>query len=134
MKAVLVIGMPTMCDECKLHFKDIDDSGWFHSGCCAMGKAYDDGNKIQEWCPLRPLPTKKQEEKRWYSEDYSIGWNDCLDAIEGDANKEKHDADIIKRWERYCSCGEKMMPNTAGGWYCPVCHRTMNSILFKRVK
>lgn len=33
---------------------------------------------------LRPLPTKKQDEKRWYSEDYSIGWNACLDEILGD--------------------------------------------------
>ena len=59
MKAVLVVDMPTMCSECKLHYKDLVDSCWIPAGCIALGKAYDNGNKIQEWCPLKPMPKKE---------------------------------------------------------------------------
>ena len=33
---------------------------------------------------LRPLPHSKQIENRWFSDDYSKGWNDCLDEITGE--------------------------------------------------
>ena len=33
-------------------------------------------------CPIKPMPSKKQIEERWHSEDYSIGWNDCIEEIE----------------------------------------------------
>lgn len=90
MKAILVIDMPTMCDECKLHYKDIDDSGWFHSGCVAKGKAYDNGSKVQDWCPLKPMPQKKNEEivikghTGEIAEAYQDGWNACLYEILGE--------------------------------------------------
>ena len=82
---------------------------------------------------LRPLP----EQMLWgHTSDFIEGYNACLDEITGETDKEKPDdtADIIRKWERYCDCGAKMRPNRAGGWYCPACHRTMKSILFKRVK
>jgi len=30
---------------------------------------------------LKPLPHSKQMENRWFSDDYSKGWNDCLEEI-----------------------------------------------------
>ena len=33
---------------------------------------------------LKPLPHSKQMENRWFSDDYSKGWNDCLDEITGE--------------------------------------------------
>ena len=35
-------------------------------------------------CPLKPMPHSKQMENRWFSDDYSKGWNDCLEEILGE--------------------------------------------------
>ena len=85
--AILVIDKPKMCDECKMHFKGIDDNGQFISACCVMSKAYDNGSKVQEWCPLRPIPERKEVH---YTDPLfgevenltNIGYNKCLDDLE----------------------------------------------------
>ena len=40
-----------------------------------------DESKVFKFVPLRPLPHSKQIESRWFSDDYSKGWNDCLEEI-----------------------------------------------------
>lgn len=32
-------------------------------------------------CSLKPMPHFKQMENRWFSDDYSKGWNACLEEI-----------------------------------------------------
>jgi len=31
---------------------------------------------------IKPMPHSKQMENRWFSDDYSKGWNDCLEELE----------------------------------------------------
>ena len=75
-KSVLVIDTPANCNECRLLN--------YEYGCPIIGATGERNKGRSEWCPLRPLPSKKQIEHRWFSEDYSIGWNACLDEITGE--------------------------------------------------
>ena len=80
MKAVLVIDMPINCRACPLK-TSVDGL----LNYCFTGKALHidtifANNRLKS-CPLRPLPHSKQMENRWFSDDYSKGWNDCLKEI-----------------------------------------------------
>lgn len=84
MKAILVIDMPNNCEECKIiylqgHGESICDSG--------------DWSKRPSWCPLKPLPEKKELANYLPFEDYSQqirlmdfvnGWNACIEEITGE--------------------------------------------------
>lgn len=73
MKAILVLDeMPNNCEECKIIYLQAHDE----RSSCDSG----DWSKRPSWCPLRPLPSKDF----WHKKDYADGWNDCLDAIEGE--------------------------------------------------
>lgn len=80
-KSVLVINTPSDCKECDCHLwlvcvpkdEDLepDENGRY---------------SIPDWCPLRPLPQKKETNGH---EPFEIfmhreGWNQCLDAITGE--------------------------------------------------
>ena len=74
MKAVLVVEMPTSCSMC-----------WLDSTCKVWQEEptkWTGFNDRLEGCPLKPMPHSKQMENRWFSDDYSKGWNDCLEEIE----------------------------------------------------
>ena len=88
MKAVLVIDMPGSCEECRLKYLDTGDDAYFGMNVyrCVLDEAEINWNERWDDCPLRPLPPKKQIEHRWFSEDYSIGWNDCLSQIIGETD------------------------------------------------
>ena len=78
--------MPEDCDSCP--FQDFDRN------CGILGEY----TMLNEWvedapyydlkgkgdCPLKPLPHSKQMENRWFSDDYSKGWNDFLAEITGE--------------------------------------------------
>lgn len=90
-KAILILDeMPKSCIDCeifdneqllclggKVHFKDID--------------------KVQSWCPLKPMPKKKDEYKEALesfngnmSNELHFaceGWNACLEQILGEENE-----------------------------------------------
>lgn len=53
-KAVLVIDMPTKCKECPCAYE------WANR-CNRTKKAVIDFDKVQDWCPLRPLNNKTLE-------------------------------------------------------------------------
>ena len=65
--------------------------------CTAKGKNIDILSR-PEWCPVRPIPKKKEVSKwsvssydgRMYEDDpYVFGWNACIDAIlEGGGSNE----------------------------------------------
>ena len=79
MKAILVINeMPDNCRAC--HYK------------CFEANLRDEYRPY--WCPLKPMPNKKEGYQTgatlWDGtpeirfNEYSIGWNDCLDEITGE--------------------------------------------------
>ncbi len=93
MKAVVLIDMPETCGDCLLC---VAEPGFFgdivKSECLIKQKdnlIYLSGTKIPEWCPLKPLPMKRETEVHWKSiggdvitheiSDYDKGWNDCLE-------------------------------------------------------
>ncbi|MBR2653992.1 MAG: hypothetical protein IKD59_05485 [Lachnospiraceae bacterium] len=99
MKAILVIDMPKNCAECKLMYLQ----GIGEGICNAV-----DWDERPTWCPLRPLPQKKEVEvndiedimrteysiEDIYTNKYiatiqlatdkliSLGWNACLEEIQ----------------------------------------------------
>ena len=87
MKAIAVIEkMPKDCDECPfvnenrdciLLGEDAFPNDWVENAPYYSLKEKGD-------CPLRPLPHSKRIENRWFSVDYSIGWNACLEEIVGE--------------------------------------------------
>lgn len=99
-KAVLVMNMPESCDMCDF----ADDTQPPRYGertlyCNAPGIGDDVTDYIAcrpDWCPLRELPERMEicgtYNAEYYAKgglmpSYKLGWNKCLDAIEGDADK-----------------------------------------------
>lgn len=91
MKALLVVDMPTNCSICPCSREGNSPSDKWK--CQAViedshFKRIDESESIPEWCPLKPLPQKKEQElwdgryTNYYL--YRCGWNDCLDAITGE--------------------------------------------------
>lgn len=81
-KAVLVMDMPENCLHCKLQ-------DWFN---CRIVKGCHTGDTRPDWCPLRPMPEKREEHPAEYYEfgtlgvAYVSGYNNCIDKILGGAN------------------------------------------------
>ena len=89
MKAVLVIDMPSVCDECRLH---LESSGGQYRRFCVAKNEISVGKKKPKWCPLKPLPKKKIVLEHRI-DGYTVngvemteahGWNDCLNEILGE--------------------------------------------------
>lgn len=98
-KSVLILDTPETCVDCQFCCE-------FHEGtkaCCSITDDDTDKSLMKEidcedgycqgkpnWCPLKPLP-KKKEEEYWRSKlslAWIRGWNDCIDVIAGE-NKGK---------------------------------------------
>lgn len=83
MKAILVIDMPSDCVGCNQ----------FAFECCHAMKRDIDKECITQikrpsWCPLKPMPNKKeiQNENGYYDLSQLLyeGWNACLEEITGE--------------------------------------------------
>ncbi len=84
-KAVLVMDMPSSCDECPLfgsHYSDMT--------CKANGRSINypyPKDARQDWCPLRELPVKKErlvatnDYDGGYSHGFTHGYNACIDEL-----------------------------------------------------
>lgn len=90
MKAVLVIDMPESCINCPCMYETEFDGNEQHYGCYAKEykEVSDDGDIRPSWCPLKPLPQKKETDGH---EPFEIfmhreGWNQCLDEITGETD------------------------------------------------
>lgn len=82
-KAMLIMDMPSRCIECQ--FCDNEDFPM----CEAGGRRIKDDNieKRQEWCPLKEVPQKKEDNLSIhlpYNEGYINGWNDCIKEMLGE--------------------------------------------------
>ena len=85
-KAILVLNMPIKCEECCCY---IDD--YKHSFLCrATNKKVDTEANKPYWCPLKPMPQRKEFDNQIPYE--KGGWNDCIDEIEGKENKYEDDS------------------------------------------
>lgn len=82
MKAILVMEMPENCLECSMEMDVEDTSGnkWQGNICRGNGKRNADKSKKPDWCPLVPMPERKQNA---CSHGFAAGWNAFLDAVEG---------------------------------------------------
>ena len=81
-KSVLVIDTPENCRSCYLQ-------GFMLNLQYCRGKLKDikDTSVKPDWCPLKPLPEKFDNEKDRNLGDFEplfkIGWNACIDEITG---------------------------------------------------
>lgn len=89
-KAVLVLDMPESCEECPLQIEVENEKGIVLGAniCRGLGKYNKDSSKKPNWCPLRPVPEKKEticyENDSWCTVEEktkNAGWNACVDAI-----------------------------------------------------
>ena len=88
MKAVLILDMPSCCNNCPC-FDGMED----RSDCKYLEKNIEDILIIDKDCPLKPLPQEKViisiPEKASPIEFnghicYAKGWNDCIDKLLGE--------------------------------------------------
>ena len=86
MRAMLVIEMPDMCNECPMCSAETGFLGDITRSECRIANrdnmVYLDGMAVPVWCPLKPLPEPKEIEFEWLEGEYENGWNDCLKEIE----------------------------------------------------
>lgn len=79
-KSVLVIETPENCGKCKFI-----SEFW----CRAMnGRRVPNNDVIPNWCPLKPLPEKKEyivpiDNVESQKDIIAVGWNACINEITG---------------------------------------------------
>lgn len=87
-KSVLVMDTPVHCNSCDLC------GGTFHCFCKVNYREIEDLKIKPDWCPLKPLPEKMKVTGIYNGEyfkagckppSYKIGWNNCIDAVTGEA-------------------------------------------------
>ena len=87
-KSLLLIDTPACCDDCPLKLWDALSE---YYGACVPTlkevnsvtdeyKENEDRDTIPSWCPLKPLPRKKNKDFH-PNIVYANGWNDCLNEI-----------------------------------------------------
>ncbi len=85
MKAVFILDhMPAGCSECQ--FREAF-GGYSECGLNRHILPFDLGiNAKPSWCPLRPLPQRKETDGHEPFEVFMHreGWNECIDAITGE--------------------------------------------------
>lgn len=81
-KSVLVIDTPKYCALCVLR------SGVHHPFCRVNNRDITDLSIRPDWCPLKPLPEKKEyivpiNNVESQKDIIAVGWNACIDEITG---------------------------------------------------
>lgn len=80
-KAVLVMDMPDSCYKCPFCNDDAE--------CDVIGRPFNQKKDKPDWCPMRPMPEKKQlsgdmhNVQRMAEEISAASWNACIDEIGG---------------------------------------------------
>lgn len=85
-KAILVIDMPSNCNECPCRYlTEGCYSDFCQVTCDDLPERYDTAKP--DWCPLREVPQKKEENDTFTDcEYYRVqGYNACIDEILGGA-------------------------------------------------
>lgn len=81
-KSVLVIDTPEKCDSCDLCCIT------FYPFCKVNARDIIDLNIVPDWCPLKPLPEKKEyivpiDNVESQKDIIAVGWNACINEITG---------------------------------------------------
>lgn len=86
-KAVLLMDVPETCLDCNLCVLDTDGSISCYYNKREICSNVGENNSRPNWCPLRPLPDRKEITETYKWEDrlpsFKCGWNWCLDEITG---------------------------------------------------
>ena len=86
-KSVLVMKTPEKCLDCNLCVLDMDGSISCYYNKREICSNVGENNSRPNWCPLRPLPDRKEITETYKWEDrlpsFKCGWNWCLDEITG---------------------------------------------------
>ena len=86
-KAVLLMDVPETCLDCNLCVLDTDGSISCYYNKRVICSNVGENNSRPNWCPLRPLPDRKEITETYKWEDrlpsFKCGWNWCLDEITG---------------------------------------------------
>lgn len=84
-KSILVIDTPESCTQCEIfNFSELT--------CLGCKVNFKDIGKVQSWCPLKPIPEKKELQKGQLMFKQAIiyaiykGYNRCIDEILGENN------------------------------------------------
>ena len=97
-KSVLVVDTPKNCYDCPFGAEYCGNLGY--EGCCELAGCLNSDMRLiteelydyecesrPDWCPLKPLLEKFDNEKEWKLGDFEplfkIGWNACIDEITG---------------------------------------------------
>lgn len=88
-KAILVIDMPSCCNECSLMCKD--EYSYYCPVKCEENKTdlYDNYimfHRKPDWCPLKELPRKRLNytTSSDHINDFGVGYNCCISEILGE--------------------------------------------------
>ena len=74
-KAILVMDMPEKCMDCPCEYE---------GRCEVKFGIYVSLNEKPSWCPLKPMPEKREPNPLSDSNYFeAMGWNACIDAICG---------------------------------------------------
>lgn len=86
-KAVLLMDVTETCLDCNLCVLDTDGSISCYYNKREICSNVGENNSRPNWCPLRPLPDRKEITETYKWEDrlpsFKCGWNWCLDEITG---------------------------------------------------
>lgn len=88
-KSVLVMDTPESCINCKVG-QNMSNCMETCIRCPIAGKCTldEEAESIPDWCPLKPLPEKFDNENDRKLGDFEplfkIGWNACIDEITGE--------------------------------------------------
>lgn len=92
-KAIIIVDMPEKCGECDFKQLHPDGNKTYCCGLCFQLTRdircvdnYDfPQSKRPKWCPLKPMPERKNENTTFYDSDYhtAVGYNACIEDILG---------------------------------------------------
>ena len=83
-KSVLVIDTPKSCENCYML-----SHNYCNFQCLITGELIEKSTNKPDWCPLKPLPEKKEyivpiDNVEAQKDIIAVGWNACIDEITGE--------------------------------------------------
>lgn len=85
MKGIIVVDIPEKCKVCRFYYAARDiHTGKYAGGCRIISTMMvRDTGKKPDWCPIKPVPEKKNVKKASTFTDLGFieGWNACIDEI-----------------------------------------------------
>jgi len=82
-KSILLIDTPKSCENCYML-----SHNYCNFQCLITGELIEKSTNKPDWCPLKPLPEKKEyivpiDNVEAQKDIIAVGWNACIDEITG---------------------------------------------------